>query len=172
MKIFKNATVVTGDGKTVLERGNVIEADGLIMDVNLYYDENLESYAEEVVDCTGKCVVPGMINHHQHGITFGPMFASGCVNYGDDFIMGHLDRSLLQGQTTVLNIDGFATMDEVKETQKVHPIRIKAATTHAPTNYHAGELCDGKGFLTKHNEMTTKKAARNPLRLFISDSVC
>ncbi len=157
MKIFKNGTVVTGDGKTVLERGNVIEADGLIMDVTLSYDENLESYAEEVVDCTGKCVMPGMINHHQHGITFGPMFASGCVNYGDEFIMSHLDRSLLQGHTTVLNIDGFVTMDEVRETQKVHPIRIKAATTHAPTNYHAGELCDGKGFLEKHNEMTVEK---------------
>ncbi|NCB26980.1 MAG: hypothetical protein EOM62_16205 [Bacteroidia bacterium] len=157
MKIFKNGTVVTGDGKTVLERGNVIEADGLIMDVTLSYDENLESYAEEVIDCTGKCVMPGMINHHQHGITFGPMFASGCVNYGDEFIMSHLDRSLLQGHTTVLNIDGFVTMDEVRETQKVHPIRIKAATTHAPTNYHAGELCDGKGFLEKHNEMTVEK---------------
>ena len=82
MKIFKNGTVVTGDGKTVLEKANVIEVDGLVADVNLYYDENLESYAEEVVDCGGKCVMPGMINHHQHGVTFGTMFASGCVCYG------------------------------------------------------------------------------------------
>lgn len=152
MKIFKNGTVVTGDGKTVLERGNVIEIDGVIADVNLYYDENLESYAEEVVDCSGKCVMPGMINHHQHGVTFGPMFASGCVNYGRDFILDHLDRSLLQGHTTVLNVDGFVTTDEVEATQKCHPIRIKTATTHAPINYHAGELCDGKGFLPKHKD--------------------
>ena len=157
MKIFKNATVVTGDGNTVLEKANVIEADGLVADVNLYYDENIESYAEEVVDCTGKCVMPGMINHHQHGVTFGTMFASGCVNYGREFILDHLDRSLLQGHTTVLNVDGFATMDEVEETQKCHPIRIKTATTHAPINYHAGELCDGKGFQPKHKAMTVEK---------------
>ena len=157
MKIFKNATVVTGDGKTVLEKANVIEADGLVADVNLYYDENIESYAEEVVDCTGKCVMPGMINHHQHGVTFGTMFASGCVNYGREFILDHLDRSLLQGHTTVLNVDGFATMDEVEETQKCHPIRIKTATTHAPINYPAGELCDGKGFQPKHKAMTVEK---------------
>ena len=62
MKIFKNGTVVTGDGKTVLEKGNVIEIDGVIADVNLYYHKNLESYTEEVVDCSGKCVMPGMIN--------------------------------------------------------------------------------------------------------------
>ena len=129
MKIFKNGTVVTGDGKTVLEKANVIEVDGLVADVNLYYDENIESYAEEVVDCSGKCVMPGMINHHQHGVTFGTMFASGCVNYGREFILDHLDRSLLQGHTTVLNVDGFATMDDVEETQKCHPIRIKTATT-------------------------------------------
>ena len=157
MKIFKNASVVTGDGKTVLEKANVIETDGLVADVNLYYDENIESYAEEVVDCTGKCVMPGMINHHQHGVTFGTMFASGCVNYGREFILDHLDRSLLQGHTTVLNVDGFATMDEVEETQKCHPIRIKTATTHAPINYHAGELCDGKGFQPKHKAMTVEK---------------
>ena len=157
MKIFKNGTVVTGDGKTVLEKANVIEVDGLVADVNLYYDENLESYAEEVVDCGGKCVMPGMINHHQHGVTFGTMFASGCVSYGREFILDHLDRSLLQGHTTVLNVDGFATMDEVEEAQKAHPIRIKTATTHAPINYHAGELCDGKGFLPKHKEMTVEK---------------
>ncbi|WP_279010659.1 amidohydrolase family protein [Synergistes jonesii] len=157
MKIFKNATVVTGDGKTVLEKANVIETDGLVADVNLYYDENIESYAEEVIDCTGKCVMPGMINHHQHGVTFGTMFASGCVNYGREFILDHLDRSLLQGHTTVLNVDGFATMDEVEETQKCHPIRIKTATTHAPINYHAGELCDGKGFQPKHKAMTVEK---------------
>ncbi|MEG1602276.1 MAG: hypothetical protein RR340_01525 [Cloacibacillus sp.] len=157
MKIFKNGTVVTGDGKTVLEKANVIEVDGLVADVNLFYDENLEPYAEEIIDCTGKCVMPGMINHHQHGVTFGTMFASGCVNYGRDVIMDHLDRSLLQGHTTVLNVDGFATMDEVEETQACHPIRIKTATTHAPVNYHAGELCDGKGFLPKHKEMTVEK---------------
>lgn len=157
MKIFKNGTVVTGDGKTVLEKANVIEVDGLVADVNLYYDENIESYAEEVVDCSGKCVMPGMINHHQHGVTFGTMFASGCVNYGREFILDHLDRSLLQGHTTVLNVDGFATMDDVEETQKCHPIRIKTATTHAPINYHAGELCDGKGFQPKHKEMTVEK---------------
>ncbi len=157
MKIFKNGTVVTGDGKTVLEKANVIEVDGLVADVNLYYAENIESYAEEGVYCSGTCVLPGMITHHQHGVTFGTMFASGCVNYGREFILDHLDRSLLQGHTTVLNVDGFATMDDVEETQKCHPIRIKTATTHAPINYHAGELCDGKGFQPKHKEMTVEK---------------
>ncbi|MDR3331260.1 MAG: amidohydrolase family protein [Synergistaceae bacterium] len=157
MIILKGGTVVTGDGKTVLGKGNVIVTEDVIADVTERYDESIEAYAEEVVDCDGKCVMPGMINHHQHGVTFGPMFASGAENYGCNFIMGHLDRSLLQGHTTVLNVDGFVTMDEVKETQAVHPIRIKTATTHAPVNYRAGEICDGKGFLPKHKEMVAER---------------
>jgi len=109
--------------------------------------------------------MPGMINHHQHGVTFGPMFASGCENYGREFIMNHLDRSLLQGHTTVLNVDGFVTMDEVEETQRHHPIRIKTATTHAPVNLRAGELCDGKGLTQKHRQMSIEK-------MFSQGAVC
>jgi predicted amidohydrolase len=157
VKIFKNGVVVTGDGKTMYENGAVVVVDDTIVGVEQSLDPSLDAYAEEVIDCTGKCVLPGMINHHQHGITFGPMFASGCENYGRDFIMNHLDRSLLQGHTTVLNIDGFVTMDEVKETQRHHPIRIKAATTHAPINLKAADLCDGKGLKEEHRTMTVEK---------------
>ena len=157
MKIFKDGKVVTGDGRTIYERATVIVVDDRIAEVAERVDPSWEAYAEEVVDCGGKCVMPGMINHHQHGVTFGPMFASGAENYGRDFIMDHLDRSLLQGHTTVLNVDGFVTMDEVRETQTHHPLRIKTATTHGPVNYHAGELCDGKGFLSKHREMSMER---------------
>lgn len=165
MRLFKDGKIVTGDGKTVYEKATVVVVDDVIADVLERVDPSLDSCADEVVDCRGKCVVPGMINHHQHGVTFGPMFASGAENYGRDFILDHLDRTLLQGHTTVLNVDGFVTMDEVRETQKHHPLRIKTATTHGPINYHAGELCDGKGFEPKHREMTME-------RMFADGAVC
>jgi len=157
MRLFKNGTVVNGDGKTVLKNATVVVVEDQIANVLERVDSSLEEHAEEVLDCTGKCIMPGMINHHQHGVTFGPMFASGCENYGKDFILGHLDRSLLQGHTTVMNVDGFVTMDEVKTTQKEHPIRIKTATTHTPINLKAGELCDGKGLEKKHRQMSVEK---------------
>lgn len=165
MKIFKDGMVVTGDGKTIHEKATVVVVGDTIADVLERVDPSLDKYAEEVVDCSGKCVMPGMINHHQHGVTFGPMFASGCENYGRDFIMNHLDRSLLQGHTTVLNVDGFVTMDEVEETRRHHPIRIKTATTHAPINLRAGELCDGKGLTQKHRQMSIEK-------MFSQGAVC
>ncbi|MEA4846598.1 MAG: hypothetical protein VB106_05120, partial [Clostridiaceae bacterium] len=157
MIVFKNGTVVTGDGKTLLERGHVIVEGTKIAEVAEKLDPSAEQNADEVVDCTGKAILPGMINHHQHGVTFGPVFASGAENYGRERILELLDRNLLQGHTTVLNVDGFVTMDEVKETQKYHPIRIKTATTHAPINLQAAMLCDGKGLAEKHKRMTAEK---------------
>ncbi|HYE81424.1 MAG TPA: hypothetical protein VEG39_04555 [Clostridia bacterium] len=157
MILLKDGMVVTGDGQTLLPKASVIIKEDKIEAVTERCDPNLEKYAEKVIDCTGKAIFPGMINHHQHGVTFGPIFASGMKNYGRERIIEHLDRSLLQGHTTVLNVDGFVTMDEVKETQKNHPIRIKTATTHAPINYEAGVKCDGSGFEEKHRTMTIEK---------------
>lgn len=157
MLLLKNGTVVTGDGRTVLEKASVVIEGGKIVDVLERMDPSLEKYATEVYDCTGKAILPGMINHHQHGVTFGPMFASGAKSPGQERIIELLDRNLLQGHTTVMNVDGFVTMDEVKETQKAHPIRIKTATTHTPINLQAGVLCDGAGLEEKHKTMTVER---------------
>ncbi len=157
MIILKDGMVVTGDGVTLYEKASVLIRDNQILGILENVDPALEVYAAEVVDCTGKVIMPGMINHHQHGVTFGPIFASGMINYGRERIIELLDRNLLQGHTTVLNVDGFVTMDEVRETQKYHPMRIKTATTHAPVNYEAGKRCDGKGLLPKHQAMTIEK---------------
>jgi len=157
MLVLKNGTVITGDGKTVIEKGTVIVEGEKISGVLESHDPGIEQYAEEVVDCAGKAIMPGMINHHQHGVTFGPVFASGMKNYGRERILELLDRNLLQGHTTVMNVDGFVTMDEVKETQKHHPIRIKTATTHMPINYEAALKCDGSGLEEKHRLMTVEK---------------
>ncbi|MEW6662767.1 MAG: amidohydrolase family protein [Bacillota bacterium] len=157
MLLLKNGTVVTGDGKTVKKNASVLVKKDLILDVLEYVDPSIETYATQVFDCTGKAILPGMINHHQHGVTFGPMFASGAKSPGRERIIELLDRNLLQGHTTVMNVDGFVTMDEVKETQKAHPIRIKTATTHIPVNLEAGLRCDGSGLEEKHRTMTAEK---------------
>lgn len=156
MLLLKDGVVVTGDGRTMYERASVLIKDGEIAYVGERVDETMEA-ASEVIDCRGKAIMPGMINHHQHGVTFGPIFASGLKNYGQERIIELLDRNLLQGHTTVMNVDGFVTMDEVKETQKAHPMRIKTATTHLPLNYQAALECDGKGLSDVHKHMSAQK---------------
>jgi len=157
MIILKNGKIITGDGTTFIEKGTVIIKGEKITDVLENYNPSVENYAKEVIDCSGKAILPGMINHHQHGVTFGPLFASGAKKYNKERIIELLDRNLLQGCTTVMNVDGFVTMEEIRETQKTHPIRIKTATTHAPINLEAALKCDGEGLEEKHRTMTIEK---------------
>lgn len=160
MIIFKNGTVINGDGKTVLENANVIIDGNEILNVGHGMDASAEEYAE-VVDCTGKAILPGMINHHTHGVVRGPFLASGAACRSEKQIISQLDRELLNGHTTVMNVDGFATIDEVKETQKLHPVRIKTATVHLPLSFKAAFTVDGKGLLEKNKNMTVEKMLEN-----------
>ena len=50
--MFKNGTVVTGDGKTLLKNGHVIVEQKIVEVTET--DPSAEQYAEEIVDCTGK----------------------------------------------------------------------------------------------------------------------
>ena len=157
MIVLKNGTVVTGDGSTLLPRASVLVDGYRIVDVVENLDDSVLSQASQVIDCTGKCVMPGMINHHVHGVVFGPVFASGMAPYTNQRVLQLLDRNLLQGQTTICNVDGFATMDEVRSTQAAHPVRIKTATSHTPLCVAAADLCDGGGLLAEHRSMTVEK---------------
>ena len=50
MFILKDGTVVTGDGKTLLEKGSVLIRDGEILGVTEHVAPEIEQYAEEVID--------------------------------------------------------------------------------------------------------------------------
>ncbi len=161
MIVLKNGTVVTGDGSTLLPRASVLVDGYRIVDVVERLDDSVLSQASQVIDCTGKCVMPGMINHHVHGVVFGPVFASGMAPYTNQRVLQLLDRNLLQGQTTICNVDGFCTMEEVHATQAAHPVRIKTATSHTPLCVAAADRCDGGGLLAEHRSMTVEKMLKD-----------
>ena len=160
MIILKDGVVVTGDGTTLMPRGSVLMEGHRIVDVVERLDDSAAA-GNQVIDCSGKCIMPGMINHHVHGVVFGPVFASGMAPYKNERVLQLLDRNLLQGQTTICNVDGFATMEEVHETQAAHPVRIKTATSHTPLCIEAADRCDGGGLLPVHREMTVERMLKD-----------
>ncbi len=137
-----NANVVTGDGKTILGDCTVIVEDELIVDIPmvqyLYYDP-----ADRIIDARGDLVIPGVITHHQHGVTFSPLFATGQPPLPEARIRSNLNRLMCQGVTTVQSQDGLGTMDEVRRADKMHPINIKTGTVHTPKNL---QLADSETF--------------------------
>jgi len=168
-------TVVTGDGRTVLEEAAVVVEGTLIADVLPGSPADnptapdpsggatgpsgsaSTACAGEVIDARGCYVVPGLINHHAHGCALGPLFASGAEPLSGEEVRQNLLRHLEAGTTTILNVDGFALPEEVEAARRYHPLNLKTATSHTPLNLKAAALADGKGLSPRHRKMTAEK---------------
>ena len=156
--VLLNGQIVTGDGKTFIETGTVIITDGNIKEViSGYQEKKMFSETEYIIDASDLLMMPGVINHHTHGIVQGPLYPSGAKKIGWDHIKYNLDKHLMEGTTTLMSVCGFSSMDEVDEVNKKHPINIKTATCHTPINFKAAKLADGTGLEDKHLTLTVEK---------------
>ncbi len=154
--LVRGGTVVTGDGSTVVEPGAVVMRDGRVSDV-LERWEFPAHFDGEVIDASGCVVMPGLINSHTHGVTPGALFPSAAPPLPEHRWMGHLDRHLLAGTTTVLNLCGFASMDDVREADRRHAVHVRGATTHLPNCLRAAEMADGKGLPPDAGDLTVER---------------
>ena len=155
--VILNGDVVTGDGKTVLKNTGVIVQDHTIVDLVPGQLELAAPNGGKVIDATNKYVIPGLINHHAHGISLGPLFSS-CVNpLPQDQVLKNLNKHLLQGTTTILSLDGFATVDEVQSIARLHSILLRMATSHTPWNFKAAEAGDGSGLKVVHRQTSAQE---------------
>lgn len=155
MLILKNAMIVTGDGQTVIPNGAVVVEEGRIVEVG---DDAVSSGPRDtVMDLAGRLLIPGAVNAHSHANVTSPLFASGAPALPRERISTHLDKQLLGGTTTVLNVDGFNLPEEVDPINQTHPINIKVATTHFPLMIEAARQADGSGLTSAHEQMTVEK---------------
>lgn len=140
--LIHGGTVVSGPGTS--GPGALIVRDGLISDVVGAWDSRRD-FDGEVIDATGCVVMPGLINSHTHGVTPGAFMPSGAQPLTNELWMRNLDRHLLAGTTTVLNLCGFSGMDDVLEADRRHAVNVRGATSHFPSTLRAARLADGGG---------------------------
>ena len=156
MLLLKNATVIPGDETTCIEHGNVLVNGARILAVTDHLD-SAQSIDCESVDCTGKVVMPGLITHHTHGLVNGPFLASGAPPLAEDAIIAQHKRHLMNGHTTALNVDGFCTMEEVRNSARYSPLRVKQAAVQLPLSFRAADMSDARGLQKVHRETTLEQ---------------
>lgn len=157
MLLLKNGTVITGDGKTVIEHGNVLVDINKIVAVTDTLDVDTLPAGTEVVDCSGKAIMPGLITHHTHGVVNGPFIAGAGPRIGNERVLDQHIRHLKNGHTTAMSVDGFCSMEDVRESQKLSPLRLKQTTAHLPAAFKAALTVDGKGLSYAHKQLTVEK---------------
>jgi imidazolonepropionase-like amidohydrolase len=153
-----NGSVVTGDGKSVLENTSVIIRDTLIAELPPVKYVPYNAQADKVINADGGLIIPGLINIHAHGVTFGPFFPYAWKRLSEERVLNNLDAHLLQGTTTILSTDGFALPSEVDIINKIHPMNVKTCTDHTPENVRAAELIAGEGLDEWHKKFTAEEA--------------
>ncbi len=131
--LIVNAVLLDGTGAPPRSPVSVVIEDHLVEEVveryAPYYD-----VADVVIDARGGFLLPGVINHHVHGLTRGPLMIVGEPPLSDARVTANLDRLLNEGVTTALNVDGFATVEEARAESRFHPVRVEVTTLHTPTH--------------------------------------
>ena len=153
-----NGTVVTGDGKSILENTSVVIKDCLIEGLPKLRYIPYNAYTNRVIDANGGLIIPGVINLHAHGVSFGPFFPYGWEALPVDRILNNLNRHLLQGTTTIVNADGFALPAEIDAINKIHPVNVKMCTIHTPKNFRVSEILLGHPLREWNRKFTAEEA--------------
>ncbi|HEY8449665.1 MAG TPA: amidohydrolase, partial [Bacillota bacterium] len=154
--LLAEARLITGDGCTDLPRAAVVIEGQRI--AGIVEGDAPAEFDGRVLDLRGFTLLPGLINHHAHGITTGPLFASAAPPLALETARRHLDQHLAAGVTTLLNLDGFALPDEVAAVADGHPCRVRTATVHLPGHLTAAEAVDGRGLSPRHRRFSLEEA--------------
>src|SRR3990172_7961603 len=146
--LIKDTGIVTGDGRTILEKAHIVISGQRIS----YVDREKPAGVNfaRVIEGRNTWTLPGIINIHTHGTIPGaPLFSSASKSSPQEVIERNLRRHLSQGTTTLLNLDGFAAPEKVTLAQKLTPINIKTGSTHYPKAYLAAKKIDAQGLASQ-----------------------
>ena len=153
-----NGSIVTGDGESLLENTSVIIKDSLVAELPRVNYIPYNAYADKVINAKGGLIIPGVINIHAHGVTFGPFFPYAWKRLSMERVLANLDTHLFQGTTTILSTDGFTLPSEVDAVNKIHPVNVRTCTDHTPENIRSAELIAGDGLEEWHRRFTAEEA--------------
>jgi predicted amidohydrolase len=129
--LIRDGVLVDGSGQPPVERASLIVEDHLIEAV---VEDQAPAYdrADVVVEANGGFILPGVLDHHAHGMTRGPLMITGEPALSDARARRNRTRLLREGVTRVLNVDGFAVVEEGRAASIFPGLTVATTTLHTP----------------------------------------
>lgn len=104
--LFRNARIFDGDSETLREGFDLLVTGGAIIRIAPH---PIEAAADDVVDCSGRVLMPGLIDAHVHVYAAGlnvTRVAQSPFSYLAHFAAQFMRSSLLRGFTTLRDVGG------------------------------------------------------------------
>lgn len=159
--IITNTAIITGDGTTSHQTGQIGIANGKIAAIAIG-GEKLPTLAVPNLDASGATSFPGVINAHAHGCVHGPAMPSGSKPLAPHDVRYYRNRHLLDGTTSLLNVCGLSLPHEIDDTpHSAHPLRIFVTTAHTANSIRAALEVDGSGLSERHLNTTVEEAIKS-----------
>ncbi|MGE8106911.1 amidohydrolase family protein [Allorhizobium sp. NPDC080224] len=146
--LFRGGSLITGDGRTMLETGSIRVRAGVIAQLSEGMADAAEG--ETVISTEGLMMLPGFINGHAHATIAGPSMPSGSPPLSPAQVSWQRNRHLLSGTTSLINVCGLAMTEERDGELGAHPMDIHMTSAHTPHSILAADEIDGRGLTPRH----------------------
>lgn len=146
--LFRGGSLITGDGRTMLEPASIRVRGGVIAELSPGMADAAEG--ETVISTEGLIMLPGFINGHAHATIAGPSMPSGSPPLSPAQVSWQRNRHLLSGTTSLINVCGLAMAEERDGGLGFHPMDIHMTSAHTPHSIQAADEIDGRGLTPRH----------------------
>lgn len=146
--LFRGGSLITGDGRTMLEPASIRVRAGVIAELSPGMADAAEG--ETVISTEGLIMLPGFINGHAHATIAGPSMPSGSPPLSPAQVSWQRNRHLLSGTTSLINVCGLAMAEERDGELGAHPMDIHMTSAHTPHSMLAADEIDGRGLTPRH----------------------
>jgi len=158
--LIVRANIITGDGETILQNRSIVIENGLIESIQ-NVPCPIDDHASYIVDAAGGFVIPGLINRHAHNVTMGPV---GC-DYAEPAlpkarVIQNLNQHLLEGETTIVNQDGFVSTKELEEARSLTPMLLQTFSLQMPIHFKKAKVFSLGGLKEEHYKITIEDMVR------------